>query len=213
MVGSALIARFSCETYSPRIACVPALIGEQPDIDANALSTSRLRCATAGDQCCSIGLKSGVDDRAAVEGADGKRDRQRLDQKTHADGRPAGDDGEADAAACSLSTAAFRASVRTLSFVNRVPSTSETTSAIRVLGNQVHLSDDVIHDSLDRRIDRYEDRPFVRSRPLQCLELAGEQARRLKCPLRAASRAAIRSCVSSRKTMRTSSRPCTRTSR
>ena len=33
----------------------------------------------------------------------------------------------------------------------------------------------------------------------------------MKCPLRAASRAAIRSCVPSRKTMRTSSRPCTRT--
>ena len=42
-------------------------------------------------------LERGVDDRTAVEGADGKRDRKRLDQKTHADGRPAGDDGEADA--------------------------------------------------------------------------------------------------------------------
>jgi hypothetical protein len=39
----------------------------------------------------------GVNDRTAVEGADGKRDRKRLDQKAHADGRPAGDDGEADA--------------------------------------------------------------------------------------------------------------------
>ena len=42
-------------------------------------------------------LELGVDDRAAVEGADGQRDRKRLDQKAHADGRPAGDDGEADA--------------------------------------------------------------------------------------------------------------------
>src|SRR6185295_4767900 len=50
-------------------------------------------------------------------------------------------------------------------------------------GNQVQLSDDVIDDFFDRRIDRYRDRPFVRSRPLQRLELAGEQARRHKVPL------------------------------
>jgi hypothetical protein len=42
-------------------------------------------------------LEPGINDRTAVEGADRKCDRKRLDQKAHADGRPAGDDGEADA--------------------------------------------------------------------------------------------------------------------
>ena len=41
---------------------------------------------------------------------------------------------DARAAVRNLRTAALAPSVRTLSFVNRVPSTSETTSAIRVIG-------------------------------------------------------------------------------
>ena len=37
-----------------------------------------------------------IDDRAAVEGADRQLELKRRDQKIHADGRAAGDDGEAD---------------------------------------------------------------------------------------------------------------------
>src|SRR6185437_12065936 len=38
----------------------------------------------------------GIDDRTAVEGADRQFDLQGLDQKVHADGRPARDNGESD---------------------------------------------------------------------------------------------------------------------
>ena len=99
MVGSALIARFSCGTYSPSGLRVNqrSLVNSQISTP-NSLSTSRLRCATAGAiRCCSIGFSLRIDDRAAVEGSDRERDRERLDQEAHADGRTAGDDGEADA--------------------------------------------------------------------------------------------------------------------
>src|ERR1700756_4460780 len=41
-------------------------------------------------------VHAGINDRAAVEGADRKPDPERLDQEAHADGRAAGGDGEAD---------------------------------------------------------------------------------------------------------------------
>ena len=80
------------------IACVPALIGEQPDLDAERVEhvEAALRHISS-NQMLLDRLERGVDDRAAIEGADGERDRKRLDQKAHADGRPAGDDAEADA--------------------------------------------------------------------------------------------------------------------
>ena len=102
-------------------------------------------------------LQLRIDDRAAVEGADRQRERQRLDQKPHADGRAAGGDGEADAGLVQLlHRALWRASVSSLSLVSSVPSTSETTSAIRVMAVLVSSSSviQLPHDVVDDRLDR-----------------------------------------------------------
>ena len=99
MVGSAWIARFSCGTYSPSPLRVShwSLVNSQMSTP-NSFSRSRLRSRGGGrDQMLFDRIQLRIDDRAAVEGADRKRDLQRLDQKSHADGRPAGGDGEADA--------------------------------------------------------------------------------------------------------------------
>src|ERR1700760_3546629 len=75
-------------------------------------------------------------------------------------------------------------SVKSFSLVRSVPSTSETTSAILVM-SRPDLSDDVIDDGLDRRVDRDGDRTLVGFRPLQRPELAVEQPRRHEMPLAA----------------------------
>ena len=91
-------ALFVRDVFAVGIARVPAVVAEQPDIDTERIEhvEAALR-HRRGDQMLLDRLEPGVDDRTAVEGADGKHDRKRLDQKAHADGRPAGDDGEADA--------------------------------------------------------------------------------------------------------------------
>src|SRR3954470_14709371 len=73
------------------IARVPAVIGEQPDVDAERIKhvEAALRHGRR-NQVLLDRPELAVDDRTAVEGADRKRDRKRLDQKTHADGWPAG---------------------------------------------------------------------------------------------------------------------------
>ena len=89
---------FVRNVFAVGIACVPAVIGEQPDIYAERVEHVEAALRYWGrNQMLPDRPELVVNDRAAVEGADGKCDRKRLDQKTHADGRPAGDDGEADA--------------------------------------------------------------------------------------------------------------------
>ena len=69
MVGSALIARFSCGTYSPsRVAREPLIVGEQPDIDAELVKhiEAALR-RVRRDQMLLDRLQLRIDDRAAVE--------------------------------------------------------------------------------------------------------------------------------------------------
>ena len=92
MVGSALIARFSCGTYSPAGLRVyqRALLNSQISTPKAAL------CHRRRDQMLLDRLQSRIDDRTAVEGADRQHDHKRLDQKAHADSGPTGDDREAD---------------------------------------------------------------------------------------------------------------------
>ena len=93
-----------------RVARVPALVGEEPDIDAERIEhvETALRHARS-DQMLLDRPELVVDDRAAVEGADGQRDRKRLDQKAHPDSRPAGDDSEADTGLVQLAYGRLRA--------------------------------------------------------------------------------------------------------
>ncbi len=91
-------ALFMRDVFAVAPAGEPEIVGEQPDIDAEfvqhveaALGRSR------GDQMLFDRIQFGIDDRAAVEGPDRQHDRERLDQKPHADGRTAGGDGETDA--------------------------------------------------------------------------------------------------------------------
>jgi hypothetical protein len=67
------------------IARVPAVIGEQPDIDAERIEhvEAALRHGRR-NQVLLDRPELAVDDRAAVERADRQRDRKRLDQKAHA---------------------------------------------------------------------------------------------------------------------------------
>jgi hypothetical protein len=83
--------------FAVRIAGQPLVVGEQPDIDAefNKHINAALRCP-GRDQMLFDRSQPGVDDRAAVERADRQCNLKRLDQKAHADGRSAGDDGETD---------------------------------------------------------------------------------------------------------------------
>src|SRR5512135_2462656 len=78
--------------------------------------------------------------------------------------------------------ASMARSVSSFSLVNSVPSTSETTIAIRVMASGPGLADntgdDVIDDGFDRRVDRYRDRLLVGLRGLQRPELAVEKSRR-----------------------------------
>ena len=205
--------------------CSQRVVGEQPDIDAEfASSRSMLRCVTRAWQikCCSIGFNSRIDDRAAVEGADRQRDRERLDQKaacrwcgrleTMVKPMPA---------SCSRRTAALAPRRSGPCPWSPACRRHRKQRGMRYRGHERHTAgfnwlDDRRRRrwSLDRRVDRHGDRTFVRLRRLQRLELAGEQARRHESGL-CARRAGQRSdrCVPSRKTMRTSLRPCTRMSR
>ena len=219
MVGSARIARFSCGTYSPLGSRVePVVAGEQPDFGAE-LARAHRGCVVSrlrGIRCCSIGFSAGSTMRAAVEGADRQRDRQRLDQKPHADGRAARGDREADAGVVQLPHRALARSVRILSLVRSVPSTSETTSAMRVMGRSVLTVGATMLSTIASTGASIETVTGCSSavRRLQRLELAVEQPGRHEMSLalwRAGS--AIRAWLPSRKTMRTSSRPCTSISR
>src|SRR5882724_12659988 len=159
-------------------------------------------------------LELRVDDGAAVERADRECDRQRLDQKSHADGRPAGDDGETYAGLVQLTDRALVALRQHLVLGQqgavdignneRNAGHGATSSSWRTMSSTIPSTDASIET--------------VTGRSLGCggssvLNWLSSRPGGMKCPLRAASRFAIRSLVPSRKTMRTSSRPCTRMSR
>ena len=75
----------------------PEFVGEQPDVDAEFVQDieTALRRGS-GDQMCFDRVQLWIDDRTSIEGPDRQRDREPFDQKPHADGGPAGDDGETD---------------------------------------------------------------------------------------------------------------------
>src|SRR5260221_7381917 len=166
------------------------------------------------DQMLLDRLKLRIDDRAAVERADRECDLQRFDQKTHADGRPAGDDGEADPGLVQLANRALVALRQHLVLGQqgavdignneRDAGHGATSSSWRTISFTIPSTDASIET--------------VTGRSLACggssvLNWLSSSPGGMKCPLRAASRFAIRSLVPSRKTMRTSLRPCTRISR
>src|SRR5439155_20933651 len=72
--------------------------GNQPDAEADLVKhiEAVLSCRSRNQMLFDhVWLR--IDDAAAVEGPDRQRDRKRLDQKPHADGRTAGGNGKADA--------------------------------------------------------------------------------------------------------------------
>ena len=154
----------------------------------NCSSTSRLRRAAAsGIRCCSIGFSCGSTIELPLKAPIGSvipsgSIRNRMPMV----GRLRGD-GKADAGLVQLPhRALWRASVRILSLVSSVPSTSETTSAMRVMGGSCCRSLSAVAQlatmsstiaSTEASIETV-DRMFVRLRRLQGLELAVEQARR-----------------------------------
>jgi hypothetical protein len=135
MVGSALIARISCGTYSPSGFFVyqRSLLNSQMSTP-NSLSTSRLRCATAGAiKYCSIGLSCASTIELPLKAPTGSviasgaiRKPMPIVGRLETMVKPI-------PAACSPRTAFFAPSVRVLSLVSSVPSTSETTSAMRLM--------------------------------------------------------------------------------
>ena len=139
-----------------------------------------LRCAVvAGIRCCSIGFNCGIDDRAAVEGAEGQGDRKRLDQKSHADGRAAGDDGKTDAGFAQPPHRIPGSIGQRLVLGNqRAVDVGDNELDTGHAAIQLQLADDVVDDGFDCGIDRHGHRPLVRRRRLQRLELAGQQPRR-----------------------------------
>ena len=88
-VGSALIARFSFGTYSPSPFLVShwSWVNSQMSTPIFAQHLEAARHRGGRDQMLLDRVHGGIDDRAAVEGADRKRDRKRLDQEAHADRR------------------------------------------------------------------------------------------------------------------------------
>ncbi len=95
--------------FAVRIARQPLVIGEQPDVDAEfAKQVDTALRHGRRDQVLFDRLQLRIDNRTAVEGADRQVDRQRFDQEVHADGRAAGDDGEADPCRAQLAHRGFR---------------------------------------------------------------------------------------------------------
>src|SRR5689334_9418298 len=91
-------ARFVADILAVWIASQPLFIGEQPYIDAELFEQCDGALNDRGwNEVLLDRPHPGIDDGAAVEGAERQRERERFDQKFHADGWPAGDDGEADA--------------------------------------------------------------------------------------------------------------------
>src|SRR5689334_18494045 len=90
-------ALFVADIFAVRVTRKPLIAREYPDIDAELFEQpDRAPRDTGRQEVLLDRLQLRVDDRTAVEGTERQRQRQRLDQKVHADGRTAGDDGEAD---------------------------------------------------------------------------------------------------------------------
>ena len=93
----------------------PLLVGEQPDVDAEFVQHLDAAPGCSGrDQMLLDRLQLRIDDRTAVERPDRKRDAERLDQKPHADRRPAAGDGKTDAGIVQPLHRALRAIGQTL---------------------------------------------------------------------------------------------------
>src|SRR6266436_3686153 len=91
-------AYFVWDVFAIAMAGEPELAGKQPDIDPEFVEHIEAPLSCRGrNQMLFDHLELRIDDAAAVEGPDRQRDRKRLDQKPHADGRTAGGDGKADA--------------------------------------------------------------------------------------------------------------------
>src|SRR5690349_813085 len=155
-----------------------------------------------------------IDDRRAVEGADRQRQRQRLDEKFHAEGGTAGDDGEANSGRAQLLD-------RGLGGIGQ-PLVMGDQRAVDVGDNEFDaghagssfsfamMSSTISSTSPSMETATASSSDAGRSRVPNWLS---SRPGGMKWPLRTARRAAISSCEPSRKTMRTSSRPCTSTSR
>ena len=106
----------------------PTVRCEQPD-DRHRMSSARRwhsRAADAGMTALLKHLEGGIDDQAAIECAERQPEIERLDQHPHSEGRAAAGDRKADILLSSNRfTAWIAASVRRLSCVTRLPSTSE----------------------------------------------------------------------------------------
>src|SRR5262245_48717818 len=203
------------DIFAVRIACQPLVAGEQPDVDAELFEQVDRTPGDIGRQEVLLDrLQLRVDDRAAVERAKRQRQRQRLDQEIHADGGAAGHDGEADtrraqpadrSPGCVGQTLVL-GDQRAVDVGNDEPYAGHAGSSFSLLMMSSTMA------STEPSIETVT-APSSGLGASSVLNWLSSSPAGMKWPLRAARRFAIMACVPSRKTMRTSSRPCTSTSR
>ena len=112
-----------------RVVDEPVAAAVDPDIHAVAADElDRAARDIGGEDVLFNDRHVGSDEGAAVEGRDRGLERQRLDQHGHAAGRPPAGDREADARLVQAMDRRRARSVRTLSSVTSVPSTSASRS-------------------------------------------------------------------------------------
>src|SRR5580692_668376 len=165
-----------------------------------------------------------IGDRTAVERSERQCKPQRIDQESHADGRAAGDDGEGDAAV-------FELAHRACGLVGDDLVLGQQ-RAVDIGNHKRDAGHEAVLPGVARPIGGRASLPTISSTILSTgasidtmtgfssgvgrssvLNWLGSRSGGMKWPVRLASRLAIKCCDPSRKTIRTSLRPCTRISR